>query len=94
MLKAIVAKVVRAAANARRVGCALAEDIRGDARAASLVAAKKAVGAVFCGVATAVFLAPVSLVAVNDAALRRRSLRPAMTKKGLAEPTRRVAAIA
>ena len=68
MLKAIVAKVVRAAANARRVGCTLAEEIRGDARAASLVAAKKAVGAAFCGVAMAVFLAPVSLIVVNDAA--------------------------
>ena len=73
MLKAIVAKVARAAANARRVGCALAEDIRGDARAAILVAAKKAVGAAFCGVATAVFLAPVSLVAVNDAVAQTQS---------------------
>ena len=73
MLKAIVAKVVRAAANARRVGCALAEDIRGDARAASLVAAKKAVGAAFCGVATAVFLAPISIMVVNDAVAQTQS---------------------
>ena len=73
MLKAIVAKVVRAAANARRVGCALAEDLRGDARAACLVAAKKAVGAAFCGVATAVFLAPVSIMVVNDAVAQTQS---------------------
>ena len=73
MLKAIVAKVVRAAANARRAGCALAEDIRGGVRAASLVAAKKAVGAAFCGVATAVFLAPVSMLAVNDAAAQAQT---------------------
>ena len=76
MLKAIVAKVVRAAANVRRAGCALAEDLRGDARAASLVAAKKAVGAAFCGVATAVFLAPVSMLAVNDAAAQTQTCLP------------------
>ena len=73
MLKAIVAKVVRAAANAWRVGCALAEDLRGDARAACLVAAKKAVGAAFCGVATAVFLAPVSIMVVNGAVAQTQS---------------------
>ena len=73
MLKAIVAKVDRAAANVGRVGCALAEDIRGDARAASLVAVKKAVGAAFCGVAMAVFLAPASLLAVSDAAAQTQS---------------------
>ena len=36
-------------------------------RATSLVAARKAVGAAFCGVAAAVFLAPVSVMVVNDA---------------------------
>ena len=77
MLKAIVAKVVRAAANARRVGCALAEEIRGDARAASLVAVKKAVGAAFCGVATVIFLAPASFLAVNDAAAQQICADPA-----------------
>ena len=38
------------------------------AYAAVLVAAKKAVGAAFCGVVAAVFLAPVSMLAVNYAA--------------------------
>ena len=73
MLKAIVAKVVRAAAKVGRVGCALADEFRGSVRAASLVVAKRAVGAMF-GVATVIFLAPAaSILVVNDAAAQAQT---------------------